>query len=284
MAIRIITDSTSDIALERQEELEIEIIPLSVRFGKEEYLDGVDLTKQQFYEKLAAASELPTTAQINPERFVKIFSQYPPEDEIIGIFISGRMSGTYQSAGIAKNLLGAQNIYLVDSRAVTFGLGLLVLEAVRMRDEGCSAKEIYEKLEALKPRMRFYAVIGTLKYLKMGGRLSASSALFGAMLQIKPIVTFRDGEVLAIEKRKGMKAAIEWITESVLQDPPDEKRHILLGDSIAPDVEQMLRESLSKHFDLSGSVPFELGSVVGTHAGPGCAGVAYISKNNPYGG
>ncbi len=281
MAIRIITDSTSDIAFQRQEELGIEMIPLSVRFGNEEYLDGVDLTKPQFYEKLAAAPELPTTAQINPERFVKIFSQYPPEDEIIGIFISGRMSGTYQSAGIAKNLLGAQNVYLVDSRVVTFGLGLLVLEAVRLRDEGCSAKEICEKLEALKPRMRFYAVIGTLKYLKMGGRLSASSALFGAMLQIKPIVTFRDGEVLAIEKRKGMKAAIAWITESVLQDPPDEKHHILLGDSIAPDVEQMLRQSLSEHFDLSGSEPFELGSVVGTHAGPGCAGVAYISKNNP---
>ncbi len=281
MAIRIITDSTSDIAFQRQKELGIEIIPLSVRFGKEEYLDGVDLTKPQFYEKLAAAPELPTTAQINPERFVKIFSQYPPEDEIIGIFISGRMSGTYQSAGIAKNLLGAQNVYLVDSRVVTFGLGLLVLEAVRMRDEGCSAKEICEKLEALKPRMRFYAVIGTLKYLKMGGRLSASSALFGAMLQIKPIVTFRDGEVLAIEKRKGMKAAIAWITESLQRDPPDERHLILLGDSIAPDVEQLLRQSLSEHFDLSGSEPFELGSVVGTHAGPGCAGVAYISKNNP---
>lgn len=280
MAIRIITDSTSDLPPERQEELGIEIIPLSVRFGSEEYLDGVNLSKKEFFEKLANCRELPTTAQVNPERFEKIFSKYSPDDDIIGIFLSGRMSGTYQSAGIAKNLLGAQNITLIDSRCVTFGLGLLVLEAVRMRDAGMTAKEICKGVNDLIGRLRFYAVIDTLKYLKMGGRLSASSALFGTMLHIKPIVTFQDGEVTAIEKRKGLKAAAEFIAQKLEQDPPDPACRIALGDSVAPELAELLKESISKHTDLSGSVSFELGSVVGTHAGPGCAGVAYIARKD----
>lgn len=280
MAIRIITDSTSDIPLEQQEELGIEIIPLSVRFGDEEYLDGVNLSKKDFFEKLANCRELPTTAQVNPERFEKIFGKYSPDDDVIGIFLSGRMSGTYQSAGIAKNLLGAQNITLIDSRCVTFGLGLLVLEAVRMRDAGMTAQEICKGINELIGRLRFYAVIDTLKYLKMGGRLSASSALFGTMLHIKPIVTFQDGEVVAIEKRKGLKAAAEFIAQKLEQDPPDYACQIALGNSVAPELAALLKESISGHTDLSGSVNFELGSVVGTHAGPGCAGVAYIARNN----
>jgi DegV family protein with EDD domain len=280
MAIRIITDSTSDLPLEWQEKLEIEIIPLSVRFGDEEYLDGVNLSKQEFFEKLANCQELPTTAQVNPERFEKIFGKYSPDDEIIGIFISGRMSGTYQSAGIAKNLLGARNISLIDSRSVTFGLGLLVLEAVKMRDAGMSAAEICQGVNDLIGRQRFYAVIDTLKYLKMGGRLSASSALFGTMLHIKPIVTFLDGEVVAIEKRKGLKAATEFIAQKMELDPPDPACQIALGDSIAPELSALLKQSISNHIDLSNSVNFALGSVVGTHAGPGCAGVAYIARKN----
>lgn len=280
MAIRIITDSTSDIPLEWQEKLGIEIIPLSVRFGSEEYLDGVDLTKQEFFERLANCQELPTTAQINPERFERIFQKYSPSDEVIGIFLSRRMSGTYQSAGIAKEILGAQNIMLIDSRSVTFALGLLVLEAVRMRDAGMSAPEICQGVSDLIGRLRFYAVIDTLKYLKMGGRLSASSALFGTMLHIKPIVTFQDGEVVAIEKRKGLKAATEFIAQKMELDPPDPDCQIALGHSIAPELDALLKQTISNHADLTKSVNFTLGSVVGTYAGPGAAGVAYIARKN----
>jgi DegV family protein with EDD domain len=278
MAIRIITDSTSDIPFERQEELGIEIVPLSVRFGSEEFLDGVTLTKPQFFQKLAVCEELPTTAQVNPERFAKIFGKYTVEDDVIGIFLSGKMSGTFQSAGIAKNLLGAKNITLIDSHNVTFGLGLLVYEAVRMRDAGRSAQEIFKAVSALCERVRFFAVIDTLKYLKMGGRLSASSALFGTMLHIKPIISILDGEVVATEKRKGLKSAVECIAQKVMQDRPDEAYQIVFGDSNAPDLTNMLKESLANEVDLTCSTSFELGTVVGTHAGPGCAGIAYIAK------
>ena len=280
MAIRIITDSTSDIPSERQEELGIEIVPLSVRFGNEEYLDGVTLTKPQFFQKLAECEELPTTAQVNPERFAKIFGKYGAEDDIIGIFISGKMSGTFQSAGIAKNLLGAKNITLIDSSSVTFGLGLLVLEAVRMRDAGRSAQEISKAISALCSRLRLFAIIDTLKYLKMGGRLSASSALFGTMLHIKPIISIIDGEVVAMEKRKGLRSAVECVAQKVMQEEPDQAYQIVFGDSNAPELTNMLKETLANEAGLAGGASFELGTVVGTHAGPGCAGIAYIAKAN----
>ena len=222
MAIKIITDSTCDIDISRQEELGIEIVPLSIKFGDKEYIDGVTLTKSEFYKLLAQCDELPTTAQVNPKRFEKIFSDYINNgDEVIGLFISSKLSGTFQSAIIAKNLVGSEKIHLVDSKTVTFPLGLLVLEAAKMRDQGMSALEIIEKLEDLKTRLRFYAVLDTLKYLKMGGRLSPTSAFFGSVLQIKPIVSIVDGEVIAVDKKKGLRAASQSIGKKVEEEKPD---------------------------------------------------------------
>lgn len=278
MAIRIVTDSTSDIPFEQRAGLGIEIVPLSVRFGSEEYIDGVTLTKPQFFQKLAQCEELPTTAQVNPEKFAQIFRGYDKEDEIIGIFISGALSGTFQSAVIAKEIVNSEKIHLIDSRSVTFGLALLVYEAVRMRDEGHSAAEICTAVEALVTRLKFYAVVDTLKYLKMGGRLSASSALLGTMLRIKPIISLRDGKVEAVDKRQGQKAAVQAIAQKVKADLPDAGYPILFGDSNAPNLTAMLKEALAGEVDITDSASLELGAVVGTHAGPGCAGLAYITR------
>lgn len=278
MAIRIITDSTSDITFSQQEVLGIEIVPLTVRFGSEDFTDGITLTKQQFFQKLKECDELPTTAQVNPEQFVQVFEKYDKDDEIIGIFLSGKLSGTYQSAVIAKQLLGRGNIHLIDSRNVTFGLGLLVYEAVKMREEGLSAETICKETESLIGRLRFYAMVDTLKYLKMGGRLSASSALLGTMLRIKPIITVKDGLVDVEDKRQGQRAAMEAIAQKLRSDPPAEGHMVAFGDSVAPAMTQILKESLACDIDVSAAVTMELGAVVGTHAGPGCAGVAYIAR------
>ena len=278
MAIRIITDSTSDIPLDQQEKLGIEIVSLSVRFGNEEYLDGVNLTKEDFYKKLSQCEKLPTTAQVNPDRFAEVFRKYTDNaDEVIGIFISSKLSGTFQSAEIAKKMLNDNNIFLVDSLSATFGLALLVYEAVKMRNDGHSAKEIYSAIKKLTGRLKFYAVVDTLKYLKMGGRLSSSSAFLGTILHIKPIISIAGGEIVPFDKKKGLKAAAECIAQKLAEVKPDTGYQILFGDSAAPDLTKMLKDAVSATVDIGNSEAIAIGAVVGTHAGPGCAGVAYIA-------
>jgi EDD domain protein, DegV family len=278
MAVRIITDSTADIARGQQEALGIEIVPLLVRFGQEEFVDGVSLSNREFYERLEHSEELPTTAQVTPERFEQVFGKYGAEDEIVGIFISSEMSGTYQSAVIAKEQLNNSRIHLIDSRNVTFALGLLVYEAVRMRDAGHTAGEICDEIGLLIKRMRFYIVLDTLKYLKMGGRLSSSSALLGTMLRVKPIITVTNGLVTVFEKKQGRKAALEEIVQLVKKERPDQNLLVTFGDSVAPDMVRMLKESLEGELNLENSRTLALGAVVGTHGGPGAAGIAYFAK------
>ncbi|MBW7572998.1 DegV family protein [Caproiciproducens faecalis] len=281
MAIKIITDSTSDIAFDRQEELGIKIVSLSVRFGDKEYVDGVDLTKPQFFQMLRESAELPTTAQVNPERFEKIFAESVQNgDEVIGIFISSKLSGTYQSAVIAKQMLGAENIHLIDSLSVSFGLALLVYEMIKLRDAGKSAPEICSAVKELKKRQKFYAIIDTLKYLKMGGRLSASSAFIGSMLHIKPIIAIENGEIKAFDKKKGHKAAAQRIAEMMEQEKPDSAYRVFFGDSDAQQFINLLKDAVESVADISDSETVALGSVVGTHGGPGCVGISYIAQEH----
>ena len=207
--IRIVTDSTSDLSRERREELNIESLPLSVHFGEETFRDGVDITNREFYERLAQVETLPTTAQVNPEEFAALFRKYLDQgDEVVGIFISGAMSGTCQSAAIARDMVdGEAHIFIVDSHTVTFALGLLVETAVLLRDQGLSAREIAARIEELSGRTRLLAVVDTLKYLKMGGRIRAATAVVGGLLGISPIITIENGLVESIGKARGRKAA-----------------------------------------------------------------------------
>ena len=166
----------------------------------------MDISNEEFYERLAAAPELPKTAQITPAQFEKIFEPYKESGEdVVCLFISSKMSGTLQSARVAKNILGAENILLPDTLNVTFALALLVEEACKMRDAGLSGAQIVEKVEELIPRIRLFAMIEDLKYLKMGGRLSATSALVASILGICPIITLKDGLVEVVGKAGARK-------------------------------------------------------------------------------
>lgn len=170
MSVRIITDSSSDLPFSYQEKWGITILPLRVRFGEEEFVDGRDLTAEQFYARLAQAKELPKTAQITPAEFEEAIRPFAQAgDAIVILPISRELSGTAASARIAREQFPDAEIYVVDTLAVTFGLALLVEIAIRMRDSGLSAKEIASSLEKLKERVRLYAVIDDLKYLRMGG-------------------------------------------------------------------------------------------------------------------
>ncbi len=143
MAIKIITDSTSDFSLEDAQKLDIEIVPLKVNFGSDEYIDKFTISNEQFYKRLGSSDVLPTTTLVNPEQFIESFNKYP-HDEIVGIFLSPKLSGTFQSAAMAKEAVDRENIYLVDSTSTTIGLSLLVKEAIRLKGNGLSAQAIFE--------------------------------------------------------------------------------------------------------------------------------------------
>lgn len=279
MALRIVTDSTADIPLTDQQALNIDILPLKVFFGEEEYIDGVTLTQEEFYQKLSTVEELPKTAQIQPREFEKLFQSYlDAGDEIVCIHLSSKLSGTVQSANIAKTKYKDAPIYIIDSGSVTLSLHVMVRLAIRLRDQGLSAKEIAQQLEASKEKIRLYAVIDDIKYLKMGGRLSGASAFVASVLGIKPLVEIRDGEVVPFGKVRGLANAYRALIEKTMEDGVDESLPFAFGYSLtkerAKELEIAFGDCLSRKTDLMVSI----GCVVGTHAGPGCTGIAFFKK------
>lgn len=277
--VRIITDSTSDITQEEGAALGITVVPLTVHFGSEAYRDGIDLSKEAFFDKLAAAQTLPTTSQVPPGEFSSLFSRFIDDgDEIVGIFISSELSGTYQSAEMARGLLDPELIHVIDSRTATFELALMVREAVRYRDEGKNAREIAEAIRSLVKRVRLFAVVDTLKYLKMSGRISNATAFVGGLLGINPIITISDGKVESIGKSRGLKAGLKLIYDQMLRDPPDTNHLMSFGHSNTP---VGLKEAVNYFtglFSIKDYFEADIGITVGTHVGPGAVGIAYFAK------
>ncbi len=277
--IRIITDSTCDLTKADQEKLGITVIPLQVLFGTTQYTDGVDLTTEEFYQKLETEKELPTTTQINPDTFVNVFEEYLKQgDEIITILLSSHLSGTYQSAVIAKEMLETDKIHLIDSQNVTLGLALIVREAVKLRDNGLSAKDIVNKIEELKGQVRVVAIVDTLKYLQKGGRISAASAVVGTALGIKPIVQVKDGIVQVLGKERGQKKMYKFITSYLEENQIDTNYSVVYAHSMAEASLEPLKEMIQEKYEIKESSTVGIGSTVGTHVGPGAVGIAFVTK------
>lgn len=278
MALHIVTDSSCDIELSRQEELGLTIWPLRVIFGDECYIEGENLTREEFYEKLAQSESLPKTAQMTPLEFEEKFRPWVEAgDEILFLPISTHMSGTYQCALLARETYPEAPIYIVDTRNVTLALGLLVTEALELRNKGMGAREIYDAITALVPRVRLYAVIDDLKYLKMGGRLSSAGAVVGTLLGIKPIIAIEDGKVINAAKARGQKQGFQIISEKAAADGIDLSHRVVYGHSNAVPMMEELIQVMSEKWDFPMIDRCSIGPVVGTHAGPGCAGVAFIA-------
>lgn len=278
--VRIITDGTSDMSPRRGAELGVDIIPMPVFFGQESFLDGVDITREEFFCRLASSRDLPTTSQLNPDDFLDLFRKYADQgDQVVGIFVSTQLSGTCQSACIARDMVEGGEIHIVDSRTVTFALALLVEEAARMRDQGLGAAEIAGQVEALARRTRLLAVVDTLTYLKKGGRISAATAAVGGLLGIRPIVGVDSrGTVEALGKARSIAHGLEWIARRIEEEPADPARLVAYGHSNAPERVPACVDALKGVLPqaqppLMGSI----GAVVGTHVGPGAVGVAYIA-------
>ena len=242
------------------------------------YTDGVDITKEEFYAKQAEAKVLPKTTQLNPQEYCDAFQPLLENgDEVVAVLVSSKLSGSFQSACIAKEMLeGGERLHLVDSLNATLGEGLLVREAARLRDAGKIAAEIAAELEALRGRVRFIAFVGTLKYLKMGGRISASTAMMGTMLHISPVVAVVDGEVKAVGKVRGSQKILAYTLDFVREYPVDTRYPVVFGHSRCQETMEAYRDKVTEALGIRDHVGEELGAVIGTHAGPGCYGLAYI--------
>ncbi|SHH72423.1 EDD domain protein, DegV family [Sporobacter termitidis DSM 10068] len=277
--VRIITDSTSDITQEDAARLNVTVVPLTVFFGSEAYKDGIDLTKKDFFEKLAVAETLPTTSQIPPGEFTPLFQRYiDAGDEIVGIFISSKLSGTCQSAEVARGLVSEEKIHVIDSLTATFELALLVFEAIRFRDEGKSAAEIAESISGLVKRVRLLAAVDTLKYLRMSGRISTTTAFVGGLLGINPIIAITDGLVVSVGKTRGLRAGLNFIADRMTLDPPDTAHTVVFGHTNAPQALRETADYLTAQFHIANYHEMDIGITVGTHVGPGAAGIAYIAR------
>lgn len=277
MAIKIITDSTCDLPDYLVKELGIIIVPLKVLFGEETYRDGIDLTPAAFYQKLSQHKVLPTTAQVNPGEFIEDFSKYINQgDEVIGIFISSKLSGTYSSAVMAQEELGKDRIHLVDSESASFGLGMFVIQAARMVLQGKTAGEIVQWIEDIKNKVSFYGIIDNLDNLKKGGRLSSTSAFAGSLLGIKPIITLKEGALAMAGKARGQKKAFTWVLEDLKKNVDLNGKFVCIAHASALEGLAEFKQLILKNYKPQEIVEIEIGSVIGTHTGPGCIGISVL--------
>lgn len=278
--IHIITDSTSDITQVQAGEEDLIVVPLHNLFGEEEYLDGVTISTEEFYQRLVTTEELPTTSQPSPEEFFTHFNRCKEEgSSAIVITISSKLSGTFQSASIAKDMCDYDEIYLVDSLTATLGLNCLVQYAKILRERGLSAKEIVDELEEKKHKVRVYALVDTLKYLKKGGRLSASAALAGTLLQIKPIIEVKDGVVEVAAKSRGMQGAYKKVMELVEEaNGIDMEFPFNIGYTGDANAAQKFDAYTKEYLKKQDIVKIAIGSTIGVHAGPGACGIAFFHR------
>lgn len=275
--IKIITDSTADLPKHIIDQYQIEVLPLLVTFENETYIDGITIKLSELLKRIKEGEIFPGTAQVNPQRFHECYEKYLKEGyKIISLHLSSRMSGTYQSACIAKEMLGSEDIVVIDSYNVTAGLGLLTLKASRLRDQGMDIHEIESEILKAIPHVKSALGFESLDNLVKGGRLSKTAGIIGNILGIKPILSVVDGEMAVIDKVRGSKKAVKTIidymeTTGVKKDEPCfllyvENEDILLN----------LRDNLS-----SKSMEFvegEVGCVVGVHAGPNACGVFFFEN------
>ena len=276
--MNLIIDSTVDINSAIKDRFTI--VPLTVHFGEEEYIDGVTIDHKQFYEKLIESDALPTTSQASPAAFAKVFEEATADgDEAVCITVSSKLSGTYQSACIAAEDFPGK-VFVVDSRSAAIGSGILAELALKSMDEGMGAKELAEYLEEIKEKIIVIAMLDTLEYLKKGGRISKTVAFAGGLLSIKPVVAIDDGEIKILGKARGSKQGNNLLVQEIHRaGGVDFSKPVLLGYTGLSDL--LLKKSIEDSSALWQDAVTELnttviGSVIGTHAGPGAVAAAFF--------
>lgn len=282
MAVKILFDSASDISLSEAADMGAELISIKIRFGDEEFLDGVNITREEFFERLSRCEGLPQTSQINPAEFEEAFEKLTANgDEVVCITISSKLSGTYKNAETAAAKFGGK-VFVVDSLNASTGEKLLCQYALRLKAEGKGAAEICAELNSVKTRVNVLAVLDTLVYLKKGGRISALTAIAGEMLSIKPVIGIVDGEVKLLGKAMGVKKSGNLLTKLVKEKGVDFSMPYGVMWSGADDgvLKKYVEDSRALWVGDTDNLPaYMIGSTIGTHIGPGAIGVAFFSKN-----
>ncbi len=277
--VRIVTDSTSDLSRDMAQEMGIEIVPLRVIFGEETLLDGVDITTDVFFRRLTSSATLPTTSQPPPADFEQVFKKAIENgEEVVCIVISSVLSGTYASAMSAKDSMPEAPISVIDSRTTSMALGLVVEEAARLAQAGATRVQIVEHVKRLLPLTHIFFVVDTLEYLQKGGRIGGAQALVGTLLNIKPLLTLKDGRVEPLErvrsKRRAVTRALEIAAQHAEETGYTYRVAVLHGQ--APEEAAALAERVKERIRCERVHQGEVGPVLGTHVGPGVVGIALM--------
>ncbi|MDE6618769.1 MAG: DegV family protein [Clostridiales bacterium] len=280
--IKIIIDSASDIVKSEADEMGIYLIPMKVRFGDEEYSDGIDLSHKEFFEKLIESAELPQTSQVNEYAWEESFTELTADgSEVIAITISSKLSGTYSSAVKAAKKFGGK-VHVVDSIQACIGERVLLEYAIRLVNEGKSAAETVKELNDKKHKIQLLAVLDTLKYLRKGGRISSVAAIAGELLSIKPVISITKGEIKLLGKAMGSKKSNNLLNQLVEKcggidfDMPYALAYSGLSDMY---LQKYLGDSEHLWKDKTDFVPsYMIGSTIGTHAGPNAIAVSFFAK------
>ena len=280
MNVNLIIDSTTDLNPQLREQFTV--VPLTVHFGDQEYIDGVTISHRQFYEKLVESDVLPSTSQATPAAFADVFEEVARRGETaVVLTLASQLSGTYQSAMIAASDYPGR-IFVVDGTSVAIGTGILAELALRLREQGLTAEEIAGRLEEEKENIRVVALLDTLEYLKRGGRISATVAFAGGLLSIKPVIAVKDGVIQMLGKARGSRQGNNLLVQQIEKaGGVDFDKPVLLGFSGLSDA--LLTKYIEDSRDLwengtESLVTTSIGSVVGTHAGPGAIAVAFFRK------
>lgn len=274
MTVKIITDSAADLTLEEADALGVRIVPLTIRFGEEEFTDVVELSANEFYKKMAVSSDLPATAAPAPGAFEQAIREAGADgDAVVVITLSGDLSATISSAENAARAIGDDlDVRVFDSKGITATLGMKVIAAAKAADTGASADEIIALLEDLRGRSFVYGALNTLDNLKKGGRIGGAQAMLGSMLSIKPIVDISTGSVTEAAKVRTRKKALVWLRDRLYAAGDIEELALCSGN--AEDTEELLT-LIADRYPRDQVKVWTIGPVIGAHGGPGVLGFAW---------
>jgi DegV family protein with EDD domain len=277
MSIKIVTDSTSDITASMAHELGIVVVPLTVLFGHESFLDRVDISTDEFYRRLSQEDIYPTTTQPAPGVFAEVYDGIlKNDDEILTILLSSKLSGTYRSAVNAVSMVkGSQRIEVIDSSLTAMSLGLTVISAAKLASqEGITLKEVCETVRSKLPRANTIMAFDTLKYLAKGGRIGKAQGLLGALLAVKPLLTLKDGEVAPLTRLRSMAAAADYLYDHVASKPRIEA--LAVEHATTPNQADVLVSRLGAIFPKEHIYRSVVSPVLGTYMGPNVLAVSFI--------
>ena len=278
--IRIVTDSTANVPPDIVDRFGISVIPLKVAFGDHAYRDGVDIRTEEFYRLLQQSEHLPQTSQPSSGEFLDLYSQILAEDsEIISIHVSSEISGTINSAQMAREMVSCpERIHLVDSRFTAIATGMMVIAAAEAADAGKSSQEILDLLDRTIKSARLFFAVDTLEYLQRGGRIGGAAAFLGTVMKIKPLLCFEDGSISPVEKvrtkSKATRRMLDLVAQQAGADCPIWAG--VLHTDLHSDAEK-LAEQLAGHINCLRTYVADAGPTLGTHGGPGCLGLATIA-------